>query len=56
MELTAEDVLESPHVFVGSVEGLTRKVLELRERFGISSITVDDVDAFAPVVERLAGR
>ena len=56
VELTAEDVLESPHVFVGSVEGLTRKVLELRERFGISSITVDDVDAFAPVVERLAGR
>ena len=56
VELTPEEVLESPHVFIGSVDGLTQKVVELRERFGISSITVDDLDAFAPVVERLAGR
>jgi probable F420-dependent oxidoreductase len=56
VELTPEEVLESPHVFIGSVDGLTQKVVELRERFGISSITVDDVDAFAPVVERLAGK
>ncbi len=35
---------------------LTRKFTELRERFGISSFLVDDLDALAPVVEELAGR
>jgi probable F420-dependent oxidoreductase len=56
IEITAEEVLESPHIFIGSVPELTRKVLELRERFGISSITTGDLDEMAPVVEQLAGR
>lgn len=33
-----------------------RKFVDLRERFGISSFLVDDLDALAPVVEELAGR
>jgi probable F420-dependent oxidoreductase len=56
VELTVEDVLASPHVFVGSVAGLTEKLLALRERFGISSVMLDDIEATAPVVEALAGR
>ena len=56
VEITAEEVLDSPHVFIGSVEGLTQKVVELRERFGISSIMTGEIDELAPVVERLAGR
>jgi hypothetical protein len=56
VEVTADEVLDSPHVFIGSVDGLTAKIVELRERFGISSIMLDDVDGLAPVVERLAGR
>jgi len=56
MELTATEFLESPHVFVGSVQELTDKFLELRERLGISSFMIDDIDALAPVVENLAGR
>jgi alkanesulfonate monooxygenase SsuD/methylene tetrahydromethanopterin reductase-like flavin-dependent oxidoreductase (luciferase family) len=51
--LTVEEVLESPHVFIGSVAGLAEKCLELRERFGISSIMLDDPRAAAGVIERL---
>ncbi|MFE5738048.1 LLM class oxidoreductase [Streptomyces celluloflavus] len=56
VELTVEEILDSPHVFIGSVKDLTRKFVELRERFGISSFLIDDLDALAPVVEELAGR
>ncbi|HEX5407078.1 MAG TPA: TIGR03621 family F420-dependent LLM class oxidoreductase [Pseudonocardiaceae bacterium] len=56
VELTVDEVLDSPHVFVGSVRDLTAKFVDLRERFGISSFMIDDLDALAPVVEELAGR
>ena len=55
MELPVAEVLDSPHIFIGSVDGLTQKVLELRERFGISSVMTGGLDELAPVVERLAG-
>jgi probable F420-dependent oxidoreductase len=51
--LTAEDILESPHVFIGSVDGLVAKIHELRERLGVTSFMLGDVDAALPVVERL---
>lgn len=54
-ELTVDEVLESPHVLIGDVGQLSRKLHELRERFGISSILLDDIDACAPLVEALAG-
>jgi probable F420-dependent oxidoreductase len=56
VEISADDVLRSPNIFIGSVDALTEKIVELRERFGISSIMLDEIDAAAPVVERLAGR
>jgi hypothetical protein len=43
-------------VFIGSVKELTRKILDLRERLGISSFLFDDTEAFAPIVQELAGR
>lgn len=55
VEISADEVLDSPNVFIGSLDGLTEKVRGLRERFGISSIMLDDVAAAAPLVERLAG-
>jgi len=55
VEVTVDEFLESPHVFIGSIDGLTAKVVELRERLGISSFMLGDVDTLAPVVERLAG-
>ena len=56
VELTVEEILDSPHVFIGSLKDLARKFADLRERFGISSFLIDDLDALAPVVEELAGR
>ena len=56
IELSERDILESPHVFIGSVDSLVDKFQMLRERLGISHIFVgDDAGAFAPVVERLSG-
>jgi probable F420-dependent oxidoreductase len=55
-ELTSEEILDSPHMFIGSIKDLTRKFTDLRERFGISSFLIDDLDALAPVVEELAGQ
>ena len=56
VELTVEEILDSPHVFIGSISDLTRKFVDLRERFGISSFLIDNVDALAPVVQELAGQ
>jgi probable F420-dependent oxidoreductase len=54
-ELTEDEVLESPHVFIGSVDGLAEKFGMLRERLGVSSFMVGPVEDLAPVVERLVG-
>jgi probable F420-dependent oxidoreductase len=57
VEFGVEELLDSPHVFIGTVDQLEQKCLGLRERFCISNILLlGDVVAFAPVVERLAGR
>jgi probable F420-dependent oxidoreductase len=47
----------SPFVVSGSTEEMCKQIVGLRERLGISYITVPDdlMDAFAPVVERLRG-
>lgn len=55
IDVDVDEYLESPHIFIGSVDGLTAKLTELRERLGISSFMLGDVDTLAPVVERLAG-
>src|SRR5262249_16639132 len=55
-EITADEVLESPHIYVGSVDQLVDKMLDLRERLGISSFMVGEIDELAPVVERLVGQ
>jgi probable F420-dependent oxidoreductase len=56
--MTAEDVLASVHFLIGSIEQITEEVLARRERHGISYLSVypRDMEAFAPVVARLAGR
>lgn len=54
---TAEQILASPYHLIGSIDGIVERVLELRERFGISYFTVfpDAARDFAAVVERLKG-
>ena len=55
VELSIDEWLASPNVFVGTLDTLVAKVRELRERLGISSYMLGDVDGMAPLVERLAG-
>lgn len=55
--LTPEQAAVSPHLLVGPVDAVCEQLLERRERFGLSHVVVPAgaVDAFAPVVARLAG-
>ncbi|MBI2777755.1 MAG: TIGR03621 family F420-dependent LLM class oxidoreductase [Chloroflexi bacterium] len=55
IDLTPDDVLESPHVFVGSLAELEAKFIRLREQLGISSFMVGEMGPLDAVVERLAG-
>jgi probable F420-dependent oxidoreductase len=47
----------SPHVLTGSVEQIVAEVVERRERYGFSYVQImeQQMEAFAPVVARLAG-
>lgn len=54
-ELTEQEVIDSPHIFIGSVERFVEKFSELRERLGISSFMVGSLEELGPVVGRLAG-
>ncbi|MFD0636948.1 TIGR03621 family F420-dependent LLM class oxidoreductase [Catenulispora yoronensis] len=56
VELTFDEVLESPHVFIGSTREIADKIVALRETLGISSFLVDDLTALEPVIEELAGQ
>ncbi|MDQ2845420.1 MAG: TIGR03621 family F420-dependent LLM class oxidoreductase [Actinomycetota bacterium] len=53
-ELTEDEVIDSPHLFIGSVDRLVEKFLQLREEIGISSILLGAVGDLEPVLERLA--
>ena len=56
--LTPEQVTESPHFLLGSVEQIADKIIQNRERFGISYYVVFEgaLESFAPVVKRMAGK
>jgi probable F420-dependent oxidoreductase len=55
--MAAEDMLAHPNALIGTVDEICDRLIERRERYGISFVTVSDrnLDAFAPVVARLAG-
>ena len=54
-ELSVQDVIDSPHFFIGSHDRFVEKFTELRDRLGISSFLVGELDELGPVVQRLAG-
>jgi probable F420-dependent oxidoreductase len=56
--LPAHEMMRHPHALFGSCEAICDELERRRERYGISYVTVGDaaLDAFAPVVARLAGR
>lgn len=54
-ELSEAEVIDSPHLFFGSVDRLVEKFQQLREELGITSILLGEVGELAPVLERLSG-
>ena len=57
MGMDAATILVSPHTLVGSVHEIVEELIEQRERWQGSYVTVqsDAIDSFAPVVAALAG-
>ncbi len=55
--LSAADMIEHPNALIGSLGEICEQLQRRRERYGFSYVTVSDrnMEAFAPVVERLAG-
>ncbi|MGP4018913.1 LLM class F420-dependent oxidoreductase [Saccharopolyspora sp. 5N708] len=53
--MTVDELLETPFVFIGSVEQMAEQVLRNRERYGFTYYTVHGpyLDAFAPVIARV---
>jgi probable F420-dependent oxidoreductase len=58
MNTNAEAILNSASFLIGSVDSMVETLEQRREEWGLSYIMVFDrvMDAFAPVVKRLAGR
>jgi probable F420-dependent oxidoreductase len=56
VDVTAEELLESPQIFINSLDGFEAKFRRMRDELGISSIMVGEMGALDAVVERLAGR
>jgi probable F420-dependent oxidoreductase len=56
LQLTPGEILESPHVLLGTAEEMAATLRQRRSQFGISYITVteDGLQPFAAVIERLA--
>jgi probable F420-dependent oxidoreductase len=57
-QLTAHEILQSPYVLIGTVDQMVEDIQARRERWGISYYVIFEpyLDAFAPIVARLAGR
>jgi len=56
--VTADDVFAMPSIFIGSVERIVEEMLVRRAEYGFSYYVIADrhLDAFGPIVARLAGR
>ena len=53
--ISAEELLGSPHIFIGTEDDFVAKFQRLRDELGITSIMVGAVGELDRVVERLAG-
>jgi hypothetical protein len=57
-QLSPADILQSPYVLLGTVDQQVEDLQARRQRWGISYYVIFEpfMEAFAPVVARLAGR
>ena len=53
--LTEQDVLDSPHVTIGTVAQITAQLQQQREQWNINYFEINsgDMDTLAPVIQRL---
>jgi probable F420-dependent oxidoreductase len=58
VDLSVDDILETPYLMVGTASGLVDKLLAAAERWGFSHYTIrpDGLDGLQPVIAELAGR
>jgi len=54
-DISVDELVESPHIFIGSIDSLAEKFSMLRDRLGISSFMIGELGQLDTVVERLAG-
>ena len=57
-QVSEDDVLDSPHVAIGSIDEVVEQLEMARERWGFAYLEVSstDAEAVAPIMERLNGR
>ena len=53
--LSLEDALSTPFLAIGTHDQIASHLQKCRERWGISYFSVRELEAFAPVIERLSG-
>jgi probable F420-dependent oxidoreductase len=55
LQFTAEQLLEAPTTFAGTLDQIAQQVADYRERYGITYFSVQEpyMNAFGPVIERL---
>jgi hypothetical protein len=56
VDLTDDEVLDSAHLYIGSLDSLVEKIEGLREELGISSFMLGEPDEMWQLAERLAAR
>ena len=56
--LSIDQVLQSPHALIGSVDDIVADLQQRKEQYGFSHIVISDdkIDEFAPIVEQLRGK
>jgi probable F420-dependent oxidoreductase len=56
-DVSVEEILQMPTIFIGTVEQIAEQMLDVRDRFGISYFMTFDhlMEACAPLVKQLAG-
>jgi probable F420-dependent oxidoreductase len=52
--LDLQDALETPFLLLGTHDEIAAQIIAARDRWGVSYFTVRDLEAFAPVITRLA--
>jgi probable F420-dependent oxidoreductase len=58
LEYTAQELLDAPTMFVGTVDEIVAQLADYRERYGITYFSVHEpyMRAFGPVIEKIRGR